>query len=141
MFGHRSFLVLDGNYFDLANLIKGGLEILHCSLSFRQGIDSRGKVTTRVYGGKIEILLSQLPNMSIIEWALKSRNYKNGLIVTLNHENIPIDKTIFEHATCTSFYIDYTQKGKSYSSTKLTIQAEKILVGDGIDFENEWSKN
>lgn len=138
-FGHRSFLVLGSDAADILSLVKGGYEILYCNSSFRQGIDQKGKATTRVYGGTIELILSQLPSIDIMQWGLQSRKYKDGAIVTLNNENIPIDKTIFKNAACTSFHIDYTQKGETYATTKLVLKAESLLVGDGINFDNEWT--
>lgn len=139
MFGHRAFLVLGGGAADIVSLIKGGLEISNCNFSFQQGIDDRGKATTRVHGGTINISLSQLPSSDILEWGIQSHSYKNGVIVVLDAENLPIEKVIFENAACVDFEVDYIQSGDSYVSTCLTIQAEVIIVGNGIDFFNEWN--
>ncbi|MDR3057995.1 MAG: type VI secretion system needle protein Hcp [Prevotella sp.] len=103
-------------------------------------MDARGKATTRVYGGSFDITLSQLPPFPIVEWALNSRKYMDGTIVVLDEENIPVSKVLFEHAACTCFDINYMQEGSGYVATKLLIQAEKIIVGDGIDFDNEWTE-
>ena len=138
MFGHRSFLVIGGGAADILSLIGGGYEILDCNFDFRQGVDRKGKATTRVYSGTIYVKLSQLPKNDLIEWALNSRKYSNGFIVVLDANNIPLEKFIFSNATCINFGIDYTLKGDSYTCTKLVIQAEKLIVGDGIEFENEW---
>ncbi|HCO66305.1 MAG TPA: type VI secretion system needle protein Hcp [Dysgonomonas sp.] len=139
MFGHRSFLVLGGDAADILSLVKGGLEILDCNFSFQQGIDQRGKATTKVYGGNIEIILSQLPPQEIIEWGMESRKYKNGIVVMLDSENLPVEKVLFENAACINFEVNYTQKGKSYATTRLDIRAEKLVVADGVDFDNEWT--
>jgi hypothetical protein len=139
MFGYRSFLVIGGGAADIVSLIKGGYEILDCHFAFEQGIDQRGKATTRVHGGTIQVTLSQLPPQPVIEWALQSRKYNDGMIVVLNAENIPLEKTLFQNAACIGMDLNYTQKGDSYAATKLTIQAETIIVGNGIDFMNEWT--
>jgi hypothetical protein len=138
MFGHRSFLVIGGGAADIVSLIKGGYEVLDCHFAFAQGIDERGKATTRVYGGTIYVTLSQLPPKPVIEWALQSRKYNDGVIVMLDAENVPLEKIIFQNAACVGMDLNYTQKGDSYSATKLTIQAETIIVGSGIEFMNEW---
>ncbi len=62
MFGHRSFLVLGGGAADILSLIKGGYEISKCNFSFQQGVDQKGRVSTRVYGGTIHLVLPQLPS-------------------------------------------------------------------------------
>lgn len=139
MFGHRSFLVLGGDAADIVSLISGGHEILNCNFSFQQGIDNKGKATTKVYGGTINVTLSQLPPQEIIEWALNSRKYQPGVIVMLNADNMPVEKILFEDAACIEMNINYTQSGDSYTATQLVIQAKKLIVGNGIDFDNEWT--
>jgi hypothetical protein len=139
MFGHRSFLMLGGNSpADIKSLTEGGYEVLDCNFDFHQGIDRKGKATTRVYSGTIQVKLSQLPRNDMIEWALDSRKYTDGVIIMLEADNLPVEKFIFKNATCISFDIDYTLKGDSYTCTTLVIQSEKLVVGDGIEFENEW---
>jgi hypothetical protein len=139
MFGNKSFLVLGDSASDIASLIKGGYEILSFNFLFRQGVDRRGKVSTRVYGEDINVTLSQLPPKCITEWGIKSKEYRDGMIVTLDNENIPIEKIIFQRAACIGFEVDYTQSGNSYASTKIVIRAEKLIVGNDIDFDNEWT--
>lgn len=140
MFGHRSFLVLGGEASDIVSLVNGGLEILECNFSFQQGVDDKGKATTRVLGGTISIILSQLPPAEIVEWALNSRKYKDGTIIMLDEENMPVEKIAFEQAACVHFDLNYMQKGDSYASTSLIIQASRLIVGNGVDFLNEWTE-
>ncbi|MEN9919314.1 MAG: hypothetical protein RL662_1750 [Bacteroidota bacterium] len=139
MFTHRSFLVLGGGAADIVSLAKGGHELLHCSYSFQQGVDDRGKATTRVYGGNIQATLSQLPPKEITAWALDSRKYQDGMIVILNNENVPVQKIIFENAACVALNLDYIQSNESYITSKITIVTEVLIVGNGIDFLNEWT--
>jgi hypothetical protein len=138
MFGHRSFLVIGGGGADIMSLIKGGLEVSRFSFSFEQGIDDKGKATTRVFAGALSITLSQLPPTNIIEWALESRKYNEGAIVMLDANNLPTEKILFKNAACVGMEVEYTQKGQSYASTKLVVLAEQLSVGNGIDFDNEW---
>lgn len=140
MFGHRSFLVLDGEAAaDIVSLVQGGLEILHCTYSFQQGVDDRGKATTRVHGGDINIVLAQLPPRYITKWALGSREYKNGAIITLDSSNMPVERVIFQNAACVGMDINYSETGSSYASTQLSITTEEMNVADGVDFLNEWT--
>jgi len=141
MYGHRSFLVLGGGAADILSLIKGGYEILDCTYSFHQQTDDKGKITTKVFGGNINLLLSQLPPIEIIEWGINSRKYNDGCIVMVDENNIPVEKILFKEASCSFFEIKYVQTGDSYSTTRLIIHAGKLMVGDGIEFENEWIKH
>jgi hypothetical protein len=86
----------------------------------------------------VRITLSQLPSKEIIEWVLNSRKYHDGVIVTLNAENVPVEKVIFQKAACINFKINYVEQGGGYTVTEIVIQAEKLIVGDGIEFDNEW---
>jgi len=139
MFGHRHFLVIGGGAADIVSLISGGYEIFDCNYSIEQGIDDRGKATTRVHGGTFDITLSQLPPKQIVEWAFDSRKYMDGMIVTVDAENVPVEKVLFENARCTDFDINFLQQGSGYIATKFIINAEIIDLGDGIFLDNEWS--
>ncbi|MDR2148873.1 MAG: type VI secretion system needle protein Hcp [Tannerella sp.] len=139
MFSHRSFLILGGSSpADIVSLVQGGYEIDNCNFSLNQGVDAKGRATTRVHGGLMNLTLSQLPRQDMIEWALQPRKYRDGVIVMLDSENTPIQKILFERATCVNFGINYTQTGKTYVQTSLTIQTSKLILGEGIDVNNEW---
>lgn len=138
-FGHKSFLMVGSvDAADIVSLIKGGYEILECHFGFNQGIDAKGKATTRVHSGTITVTLSQLPPLPIIEWAMNPRKSTDGMIVLVDEENVPVEKTIFRHAACTSFHLDYTHSGTGYAATRITIEAEQLVVCDDITFTNEW---
>jgi hypothetical protein len=139
MYAHRSFLVLGGGAADIISLVKGGYEIANCEFSFEQGIDDTGKATTRVHGGNISLTLPMIPPNDIIAWAIDSRKYQDGAIITLDDQNMPVARILFENAACINFGIDFRQKGDSYTITNLVIQAEVITVGNGIEFLSEWS--
>jgi len=53
---------------------------------------------------------------------------------------MPIDKIIFKNAACVNFDLSYKDFGGSYSSTIMTIVAESLSFGNGLDFDNEWTK-
>jgi len=141
MTGNKSFLKIGPeSAFDLLSLTKEGYEILDCHFSFQQGVDNKGKATTRVHSGMIHLSLSQLPRKDLIEWGLEARKYHEGVIILLDHQNKPVEKIHFDNAACVTLDLDYTQRGDSYFFTKMTIQAENITVGAcGIDFTNEWT--
>jgi len=142
MFSHKSYLKLgDFSGTDILSLLKSGYEVANCEFSFQQGIDDTGKASTEVFGGTLSLTLPMLPPNDIIDWALDSLKYKKGVIVVLDEHNIPQEKIMFENAACINMSIDYTQKGESYTFTKVTLQAQKLMFGSGnIDFDNNWVK-
>ncbi|MDR0700193.1 MAG: type VI secretion system needle protein Hcp [Tannerella sp.] len=140
MFGHRSFLMIGGGSpADIKSLINGGYEILDCRFSFEQGMDDTGKATTKVYGGITNITLSQLPPKEIIEWALDSRKYFDAAVIVLDANNIPLEKMIFKDASCINLKINYIQQGDSYATTEIVLHTKKLIVGNNVDFDNEWT--
>ena len=141
MFSYKTYLKigeLTGT--DFSSLVKSGYELDNFEYGFQQGIDNTGKAATEVYGGTLSMTLSMLPPDTIIEWSLNSRKYKNGAIIILNAQNEPQEKLLFENAACVSMSFDYTQKGKSYITTKVVLQAERIIFDNGFDFDNFWTK-
>jgi hypothetical protein len=141
MFAYKSYLKLgDFSGTDILSLQKSAYEITDCKFSFYQGIDKLGKASTEVHGGTIKIALSMLPTKEIIEWGMLSRKYKNGVLVVLDEHDIPQEKILFENAACVNMEIHYTQKGNSYAATTLVLHSEKLMFGNGLDFDNNWVK-
>jgi hypothetical protein len=68
-----------------------------------------------------------------------TKKYLDGVIALVDAENTPLEKLIFKQAVCVDMEVNFTQTGSSYMSTRLTIQTQKLVVGDGIDFDNEWT--
>ena len=140
MYGNRSFLILGSDSaMDLVSLIKEGYEISRCNFEFQQGTDKKGKISTRVFAGTVSIVLNQLPPQPIVEWAMQPRKYNDGVIVLVDAENIPLEKIFFKNAACIGFNMDFVQQDESYSTTSITIHAQKMIVGDGTDFDSEWT--
>jgi hypothetical protein len=52
-----------------------------------------------------------VPRNELIEWGMKSRKYKDGMIVVLDANNIPVEKVFFQNAACVKFGINYTLTG------------------------------
>jgi len=139
MFGHKSFLKI-GPLDDasIVGLYKSSYELKNCSYGFRQGVNVDGKAQTEVRGGDIHVTISGLPPLDVIQWALDSRKYNDGVIVFCDSDNMPLEKVHFTDAACISMDISYTQQGDSYAATKLTLRARKITVGDN-NLNNRWT--
>jgi len=141
MFSHKTYLKLDDfTGTDLLSLTKSGYELSKFEFSFQQGVDDTGKASSGVFGGTLLLTLPMLPPNVITEWALDSRKYKKGVIVMLDDHDIPQEKVMFDGAACVDMNIDYTQKGESYITTSLVLQAEQLMFGNGLDFDNLWTK-
>ncbi len=139
MFGYKSFLRIGAlSDSSISGLYKESYELESCSYSFSQGIDGNGKPQTDVLGGAIQVTYGGLPQNDMIEWMLGSRKFHEGAIVVCNDADEPLEKVLFEQATCVSMNIMFSQHGASYISTKFTLQARKIQVGV-TPLENRWT--
>ncbi len=139
MFGHKSFLKL-GMLSDasIMGLYKESYELESCSYGFSQGVNTDGKAQTEVRGGGILVTIPGIPAMDIIQWALDSRKYHDGVVVICDENDMALEKLKFQDAACIGMEINYSQKGKGYIATKLTLQARKLTVGD-TELNNRWT--
>lgn len=141
MFSHKSYLKLgEVTGTDFTSLVKSGYELDDFEYGFQQGVDSTGKAVTEVYGGTLSLTIPTLPPDAILEWVLNSRKYKSGAVIMLNEQNEPLEKLLFENAACVNMSLDYTQKGRAYITTKVVLQAERLIFDNGFDFDNFWTK-
>ncbi|WP_282036650.1 type VI secretion system tube protein TssD [Saccharicrinis aurantiacus] len=138
MFGHKCFLrigALDDS--SINGLYRDSYELAKCEFGFGQGVDSNGKAQTEVTGGSISIVFPNIPKDNMLEWMLKSSNLQSGAIVVCNANDEPLEKIMFEDAACVNLSINYSQKGKGFTTTQMVIQARKIIVGE-TNIENNW---
>lgn len=139
MHGHKSFLRIGAlNDSTISGLYKESYELDNCSYNFHQSTDNDGKPQTEVRGGAIHVTYGGLPQNDMIEWMLGSRKFQNGAIVICNDNDEPLEKVLFEQATCIGMEISYSQQGTSYITTKFTLQARKMQVGN-TPLENRWT--
>ena len=139
MFGYKSFLkigLLDDS--SIQGLYKSSYELESCSYNFSQGINTDGKPQTEVRGGTINVTISGLPPNDIIQWALSHRMYNDGTLVICDENDMPLEKVHFKDAACVGMEITYSQKGKGYIATKLTLQARQLSVGE-TTLDSRWT--
>lgn len=138
MFGHKSFLRIGAlNDSSISGLYKDSYELESCNFGFSQGVDVNGKPQTEVRGGIIMVTYGNVPPQELLMWMLNSRKYEDGAIVICDENDTPLEKIVFEKAACVGLEVEYLQHGKAYISTKITLQSQKIKVGD-ISLENRW---
>ncbi len=138
MYGHKCFLRIGQlNDSSISGLYRDSYELLNCEFSFAQGVDANGKAQTEVKGGTISISFPNIPKDDMLEWMLKSSKLENGAIVICNADDEPVEKILFEDAACIHLDIKYFQKGKSFTTANITLNAKKITVGEA-QIENNW---
>jgi hypothetical protein len=138
MFGYKSFLKVGAlNDSSITGLYRDSYELESCDYSFSQPVDVNGKPQSDVCGGSIYLTYANVPPMELLRWMLKSSRYEDGVIVICDENDEPLEKVEFERARCIGLEVNYLQKGKAYTTTKITLQASKIKMG-GAELDNHW---
>jgi hypothetical protein len=112
-------------------------EVEEFGIGFTQETDHKGQPQHETRGGQIMLVLNQLVEESIYEWATNPFQKRNGTI-TFETElsNAPLQVEFFD-AYCTK--IDRNVSNVRGSVTTLVIAPEVVKL-NGIDHDNFWKK-
>ena len=121
-YGYKASLKLDGVVHDASAV----------SYAFDKSINNYGDVTGPLEGGKIFLSLTDIPKDSILEWGIKSRDYKSGIIEITGIDDdkpIPEEEIDFRYAACVNLKLAYERDFSNYFTTLLTISSERMCIG------------
>ena len=139
MYGYKVFLKIgELNDGSLMGLFKEAYELENCTYGFSQGFDHVGKPQDDTMGSAINITYSGIPPKEIVEWALDTRKYYDGVIVICDQNEQPLEKLKFEQAACVNMSIGYSKEGGSLFSTQLVLQAFSLEAGMQF-LTNRWT--
>lgn len=122
-----SYLFIDGFKYEVSRF----------SISFSQAVDHKGQPQHEVKGGQFIVILTQIPNPTIYDWAKRSNKAKSGQILFQTATRGTILDLKFEEAHCFNLTqnINY-QRG---TEVKMVITANKITISDFVH-NNNWVK-
>lgn len=111
-----------------------------CSYSFSQNIRPSGEPGSEVYGGTIHCEWeddSDEPDESLLTWASKPREYRNGSIKFMSdrEQDQTYRELTFEKATIVQFTSNFSSGGQGLTCS-FTISAQKIKIGS-VEYENQ----
>ena len=122
----------DGNISAELRLMGKVYSISQFNVSFSQNIDQFGEPQSESFGGQMLIVIPQLPDRAILQWAGGSRVMKSGEVVFRNETETTSLMILFENAYCTCL----KQEVSGGSSSSFTIYPQKIsLNGEKLDYE------
>ena len=114
-----------------------GIRVLTCDFKFSQATDQRGLPTSKIEGGKLNVLIAVENDSELLHWMFTEAADKNGKIVYIGLENGKALKTIeFWDARLISYFERFTENGKV--TIKIIISAKKMAIA-GATHENVWS--
>ena len=122
-------------------LFKGKKYVLEeFDLEFNQDVDAKGKPDSQVYGGKLTITISDVPDEHINWWIMDSFKKQDGEFRFLaNGKKINEGALLhisFKDAYCVDYHKIMNPQGAGVLTT-LIISPRYLRIGNE-EFENEW---
>jgi hypothetical protein len=126
-----------------AKLKLGGKEfdVLHCSYTFRRDVDAKGRPSSGVYGGTVQVEIESTDDTSVLESMLNNHHKSQKGTVTFQkrEEDSKMKELSFEDA----YIIQYSEALDSVGSNPMTINfvlsARSLKIGNA-QHQNEWPK-
>ncbi len=124
----RSTLNLGGKEYD----------VLDCNYSLRRDVDSKGRPSSNIYGGRITVRVESTEDTTILETMVNQFKPFNGSIVfKKGDEESKMKELTFENAYIIEFSEGINIVGSAPMSICVTISAQVIKIG-GAEYEENW---
>ncbi|MEE1260702.1 MAG: type VI secretion system tube protein TssD [Paludibacteraceae bacterium] len=126
----RSSLNLGGKEYD----------VLECNYSLKRDVDSKGRPSSNIYGGKITVRVESTEDTTILETMVNQFKPFNGSVVFKKGDEEGMMKELtFENAYIIEFAEGIDIVGTAPMSICITISAQTIKIG-GAEYEENWPK-
>ena len=126
----RSTLNLGGKEYD----------VLDCNYSLKRDVDSKGRPSSNIYGGRITVRVESTEDTTILETMVNQFKPFNGSIVfKKGDEEGKMKELTFENAYIIEFAEGIDIVGTAPMSISITISAQIIKIG-GAEYEENWPK-
>ncbi len=124
----RSTLNLGGKEYD----------VLDCKYSLRRDVDSKGRPSSNIYGGRITVRVESTEDTTILETMVNQFKPFNGSILfKKGDEESKMKELEFENAYIIEFEEGINIVGSAPMSICVTISAQTIKIG-GAEYEENW---
>ena len=114
-------------------------DVLTCSYALNRDVDSKGRPSSGVYGGTIDVEIESTADTSIVE-AMVNNQYKpiaGTLQIKKSDEDAKMKEVSFEDGYIVSYQEGLDNTGDSPMSLKFVISARKITLGNA-QHVNDW---
>jgi hypothetical protein len=114
-------------------------DVLTCSYALNRDVDSKGRPSSGVYGGTIDVEIESTADTSIVE-AMVNNQYKpltGTLQIKKSDEDAKMKEVSFEDGYIVKYQEGLDITGESPMSLKFVISARKITLGNA-EHVNDW---
>ncbi|MBN2742508.1 MAG: type VI secretion system needle protein Hcp [Marinilabiliaceae bacterium] len=125
-----------------ATLSLGGkdFDVLDCDYKLDRDVDSKGRPSSNVYGGKIRVRVESTDDTSILEQMVNQFKPISGSIsFKKGDEDAKLKELTWENGYIVSFEESIDIVGSRPMSTSFTVSAQVLKVGSA-QFEQNWPK-
>ena len=114
-------------------------DVLSCSYAFRRDTDIKGRPSSIVYGGDVNINIESTDDTSVIEAMIN--NQHKPVAGTITWTQAVADGTLkvlsFENAFIVAYSESFSAGGGDAMQINFTVSAEIITIG-GAELSNDW---
>jgi len=114
-------------------------DVLNCSYALNRDVDSKGRPSSGVYGGTIDVEIESTEDTSVVE-AMVNNQYKpivGSLLVKKSEEDAKMKELTFEDGYIVKYSEGLNIIGDTPMTYKFTISARKLKLGNA-EHVNDW---
>ena len=124
----RSTLKLGGKEYD----------VLTCNYSLRRDVDSKGRPSSNIYGGRITVQVESTEDTTILETMVNQfKPFSGSIIFKKGDEESMMKELTFENAYIIEFSEGINIVGTAPMAINITMSAQTIKIG-GAEYEENW---
>jgi hypothetical protein len=124
-----------------AKLKIGGkdFDVLHCSYSFRRDVDAKGRPSSAIYGGTIQLEVESTDDTSVLESMINNvyKSQKGTITFQKREEDAKMKELSFEDGYIVQYSEALDAVGSNPMTINFVISARKVKIGSA-EHENEW---
>ena len=116
-------------------------DVIHCDYSFSRDVDPKGRPSSSVYGGTINVEVESTEDTSVIE-SMVNNQYKpisGTLLIKKTDEDAKMKEIKFEDGYIIRYEEGINVVGNYPMTYKFSISARQIGVGNAVN-EQDWPK-
>lgn len=116
-------------------------DVLQCSYSLSRDVDAKGRPSSGVYGGTVQVEIESTEDTSVIE-SMVNNQYKplsGTVIFKKSEEDAKMKELSFEEGYIIQYNEGLSIIGNNPMSLSFIISARKLKIGNA-EHENDWPK-
>ena len=119
---------------------KDGIDVLKCDYALHRDVDTKGRPSSGVYGGTINLTVESTDDTTIIESMVNQYKPIDGAITfKKDDEDAKMKEVTWTKGYITRFQEGFDHQGNHPMVVDFTISAETIKIGNA-EHKNEWPK-